>query len=98
MSLITKLNPLTTFLLAGGLLVTSASWRVAIAQPRAKTALLSEETFHSIHQQISPQTGESRWMAIPWLTDLNAARQKAAAEGKPLFLMVSGKGLSIGMC
>src|SRR5262245_28437203 len=40
---------------------------------------------------IKPQPGESRWMEIPWQTSLWAARQKAAAEGKPMFVW-SGSG------
>lgn len=98
MSLTTKLKPLSTVFLTANLLMIGASCRVASAQPPTQNARLNAETFQSIHRQIRPQPGESRWMAIPWLTDLQDARQKAANEGKPLFLMVSGKGLSIGMC
>jgi hypothetical protein len=95
---LTTLKPLSTVLLAAGLLMTGASWRVAMAQPPTQKARLNADTFQAIHRKIRPQPGESFWMAIPWLTDLHDARQKAANEGKPLFLMVSGKGLSIGMC
>jgi len=35
---------------------------------------------------ISPSPKEQAWLAIPWETDLTDARQKAAAEGKPIFL------------
>jgi hypothetical protein len=94
----TNLKPVTATLLTAGLLMASASWRVALAEPVRNEVILNAETFASIHKQIKPQPGESRWMEIPWLTDLHEARQKAAAEGKPLFLMVSGKGISIGMC
>ena len=85
-------------LLAAGVLLVSDFCRVAVAQSGAGDPTLNAETFASIHKQIGPRPGESRWMKIPWLTDLHEARQKAAAEGKPLLLMVSGKGLSIGMC
>ena len=95
---LTKLKSDTAVLLAAGLLMASASWRAALAQPATNGVRLNAETFAPIHRQIRPQPGESRWMKIPWLTDLHEARQKAAAEGKPLFLIVSGKGLSIGMC
>ena len=102
MSLTNKLKPLSAVLLAAGLLITDTSSRVAIAQPQMPTHMqkprLTADTFQSIHSKIRPQPGESCLMAIPWLTDLHDAREKAAAEGKPLFLMVSGKGLSIGMC
>lgn len=94
----TNLKRVTAVLLAAGLLMTGASQRIAKAQPVTEDGELNSETFAKIHKQIRPQPGESRWMTIPWLTDLHEARQKAAAEGKPMFLMVSGKGLSIGMC
>jgi hypothetical protein len=98
MSSMTNLKLVTAVVLAAGLLTTGASVRVALAQSATKDWVLNAENFAEIHKQIRPQPGESRWMEIPWLTDLHEARQKAAAEGKPLFLMVSGKGLSIGMC
>lgn len=68
------------------------------AQLATGDEIFNAESFARIHKQIRPQPGESRWMQVPWLTDLHEARRKAAAEGKPLFLMVSGKGISIGMC
>lgn len=35
---------------------------------------------------ISPAKGEQEWLSIPWETDLAAARRKAAAENRPIFL------------
>lgn len=35
---------------------------------------------------IKPKTEESKWLSIPWETSLWTARQKAAAEGKPILL------------
>jgi hypothetical protein len=35
---------------------------------------------------IAPAKGEQAWLSIPWETDLTAARKKAAAENKPIFL------------
>jgi hypothetical protein len=98
MSSMTKLKPVTAVFLVAGLLMAGDSWQVALAQPATNDANLNAETFASIHKQINPQPGESLWMEIPWLTDLHEARQQAAVEGKPLFLMSSGKGISIGMC
>ena len=89
---------ITALPLVAGLLMTGPSWLAALAQPVANEVTLDVETFAALHKQIRPQSGESLWMQIPWLTDLHEARQKAAAEGKPLFVMVSGKGISIGMC
>lgn len=94
----TNLKRGTASVLALGLLLASASWPAALAQPAADEVKLNAKTFGPIHKQIKPQPGESRWMDIPWLTDLHEARQKAAAEGKPLFIMASGSAVSIGMC
>lgn len=69
-----------------------------MSQAAADEVKLSEETFGPIHKLIRPQPGESRWMDVPWLTDLHEARRKGAAEGKPLLLIASGKAISIGMC
>lgn len=55
-------------------------------------------TFASLHRQIKPQPGESRWMEVPWLIDLHEARQKAAAEGKPIFVLSGGGATAIGPC
>ena len=35
---------------------------------------------------ISPAPGEQAWLAIPWETDLTAARRRAIAENRPIFL------------
>ena len=35
---------------------------------------------------IAPAPGEQSWLKIPWETDLTAARRKAVAENKPIFL------------
>lgn len=35
---------------------------------------------------IAPAKGEQAWLQIPWETDLAAARRKAVAENKPVFL------------
>jgi hypothetical protein len=59
---------------------------------------LNAETFDQLHKQIRPQPGESRWLELPWLIDLHEARQKAAAEGKPLFVLSGGGATGIGAC
>lgn len=84
--------------LAASVLLFVASSGIGLAQSDSSDSLLTNESFPAIHRQIRPQLGESHWAGIPWLTDLAAARRKAAAEGKPLFIMASGKGISIGMC
>lgn len=60
---------------------------------------LNAETFAKLHQLIKPAPGEARWADVPWMpsTNLWAARQKAAAEGKPLFLWYMA-GEPLGVC
>ena len=91
------INPahVTAVLLATATLSTCTSTQAQVA---TSDVTLNAKSFAAVHKQIRPQGGESRWLEIPWLTNLHEARRKAAAEGKPLFLMVSGKGISIGMC
>ena len=35
---------------------------------------------------IAPAKDEQAWLTIPWETDLTAARRKAVAQNKPIFL------------
>lgn len=70
----------------------------ALSAPAHPAEGLDTATFERLHKQIKPQPGESRWMEIPWLIDLHEARRKAAAEGKPLFVMSGGGATAIGPC
>lgn len=70
----------------------------ALAAPAGRGQELTPATFERLHRQIKPQPGESRWAEIPWLIDLHEARQKAAALGKPLFVMSGGGATAIGPC
>jgi len=81
----------TALLLAVGALSTSQ------APARAEDELTAKN-FQQVYQQIRPQPGESRWLEVPWQIDLHDARQKAAAEGKPLFVMSGGGATAIGPC
>jgi hypothetical protein len=56
----------------------------AAAEPAS--ALLTPAQFTNLHALIKPQPKEERWAQIPWLTNLWQARQRAAAEGKPILL------------
>jgi hypothetical protein len=49
-------------------------------------ALLTPARFTALHDLIKPKPQEERWAEIPWLTSLWEARQRAAAEGKPILL------------
>ena len=55
-------------------------------------AVLSQEaapdlrSFAQLHSLIKPASSEQKWIEIPWMTSLWEARQRAAAEGKPILL------------
>ena len=58
---------------------------------------LSPESFEPLHALIRPQPGEFSWYEeIPWLTSIQEAREKAAAEGKPLLVWSSADGQPCG--
>ena len=42
--------------------------------------------FRKLHETIKPAPGEEKWAVIPWQGSLWQARQRAAAEGKPILL------------
>src|SRR5262245_53081302 len=92
---ITRRTGATGVLVGVSLLLGGVDWLPAQPTPQVK---LDGETFAQLRQQIRPQPGESRWMEIPWLIDVHAARQKAAAEGKPLFVYSGGGATGIGAC
>lgn len=64
----------------------------------ADTTPLSTAQVEKLHALIKPQAGESRWMEIDWYPNVWEARQKAAAEGKPLFLMAGSGGAPPAGC
>lgn len=53
---------------------------VPACPPTAKAELAA------LHALIKPSEGEEKWREIPWMVSLWEARQKAAAEGKPILL------------
>ena len=82
----------TPFLIAASILSLAAA--DALAQDG-----LTRERFEALHQLIKPGAGEARWAQVPWMpsTDIWAARKKAAAEGKPLFIWYMA-GEPLGTC
>jgi hypothetical protein len=96
--LMIKLKRVVGALLDVSLLMAGLGWVTAMADPFSPETTLNDETFAQVRQQIKPQAGESRWMEIPWLIDVHEARQKAAAEGKPLFVYSGGGATGIGPC
>lgn len=47
---------------------------------------------------IKPWAGESRWMEIDWHPSVWEGRQKAAKEGKPLFIWAGSGGAPAAGC
>jgi len=61
-------------------------------------AQVDDTRFDHLHAMIKPQQGESRWMEIDWYPSVWEARKKAAAEGKPLFLLAGSGGAPAAGC
>jgi hypothetical protein len=81
------------------LIVTCAALLVLCATARAAKADAPDADFESLHPLILPGKDDSRWMTVSWLpaSDIWAARQKAAKEGKPIFLWYMA-GEPLGPC
>jgi hypothetical protein len=48
---------------------------------------------------IKPMPGQFAWREeIPWLTSIQEARLKAAAEEKPLLIWIAADGQPLGSC
>lgn len=62
------------------------------------TRPLSAEQVEEHLQMLRPQPGESRWMEIDWYPSIWEARQKAAEEGKPIFIMAASGGAPPAGC
>jgi pimeloyl-ACP methyl ester carboxylesterase len=58
----------------------------------------SDTEFEKLHRMIKPQAGEARWMEITWYPNIWEARQRAAAEGKPLFIWAGSGGAPAAGC
>jgi hypothetical protein len=66
-------------------------------QPAPGANAVLAEQFDRLSKLIKPTAAESSWSSIPWMADLNEARRKAAAEGKPLFVWTMS-GEPLGTC
>jgi hypothetical protein len=54
--------------------------------------------YDKLRALIKPQAGEAKWLDIPWEIDVQQARKKAAAEGKPIFFLTGGGKSPLGDC
>lgn len=80
------------------LVVTNLALPVSPTAADDPIAPLPHEQFDKLHKLLRPQHGESRWMEIDWHPSVWEARQTAAAEGKPLFLMAGSGGAPPAGC
>jgi hypothetical protein len=64
----------------------------------AAPATIGDVPFQALHKLITPRQGESRWMEIDWYPTVWEARKRAAAEGKPIFLMAGSGGAPAAGC
>lgn len=51
--------------------------------------------FARLQALVKPQPGESPWREIPWLTSVREARERAAAEDKPIVILTAADGSSL---
>lgn len=52
--------------------------------------LTAQAEFTKLHALIKPRADESQVERVPWTPTIWEARVKAAAEGKPIFIWVTG--------
>lgn len=64
-----------------------------------KKVPLVPEGLEKLQRLIKPGAGEARWAEVAWMPsgDIWGARQRAAAQGKPLFLWYMA-GEPLGTC
>lgn len=67
----------------------SAQQPAAKKSPNAKLDL-DTQSFPMLHSLIRPHDNEWRHLKVEWLTDVVAARKKAAAEDKPIVICYTG--------
>ena len=79
------------FLICGGVALLSAFAAPASAQENQSAKRdLTPSTFPKLHTLIRPHENEWRHLKVAWLTDVVAARKKAAAEDKPIVICYTG--------
>jgi hypothetical protein len=66
--------------------------------PAQESKPITTNQFDKLHGMLKPQPGESRWMEIDWYPSVWEARQKAAAQGKPIFLLAGSGGAPPAGC
>ena len=74
-------------LLPGSFSATAAEPKAAAVPSKAD---LTPETFPKLWSLVRPHAGEWRHLKVDWMTDVVAARKRAAAEDKPLVVCYTG--------
>jgi len=53
---------------------------------QSTTDTLTDDTFSRLHANIVNSTKNEKWTEIPWMIDIQRAREVAAKERKPIFM------------
>jgi len=86
-----KLKVAAAILLSVGMAGTGAGVAYqALAERQGSKADLTPQTFAALHAITRPQPGEWRHLKVEWITDVIAARRKAATEDKPMVVLYTG--------
>lgn len=56
----------------------------------------SDKSFVNLQNMIRPRPDQATWRNVSWLTDVGAARQKAALENKPILVFMAADGSPLG--
>ena len=61
-------------------------------------AAMSPQQLEALHAMIKRQPGEAQYLDIDWYPTVWEARQRAAREGKPLFIWAGSEGAPSAGC
>ncbi len=64
----------------------------AATQAQTGAPEIAANDFQRLFDSIRPQAGESPWRDVDWMTSIRGARQRAAAEHKPILVMTAADG------
>jgi hypothetical protein len=98
---LTQLKTVAALLAATVLAPQAIEDKQTVKIPEAARLDLTPQSWPRLHALIEPQDNEWRHLKVHWLTDVVAARKKAAAEDKPFaFIHTGGAGYNepLGIC
>src|SRR4051794_32434740 len=83
---------LGAMIVSAALLTQSPAQEKAPATKPAQSAKvdLTPESFPKVHTLVRPHSTEWRHLKVEWLTDVVAARKRAAAQDKPIIICYTG--------